>query len=165
MSTDEAGPDPGANLRNILTGTRPRPWIHPALFAVPVLLLAGVGGWAWWSATRPEAPAYAAAPVETSICEDLLRETSKAFPDRFYVCASRPKTIWRIEGPQRFAMPLLANAVYELPLDGTTKVENLASPDMRYGAGGGYCTGLLPQDQGRVFTLEKNQAPVDANTC
>ncbi len=156
--------EPETNLQNILTGRRPKARMHPALFAVPVVLLAGVGGWAWWSATQPEAPVYAD-QVETSICQDLLTETSGKHPGRFYVCASLPKTIWRIEGPQRFAMPLLANAAYELPLDGVTKVENLSSADMRYGYGGGYCKKLLPEATGKVFTLPQGQPPVDPYSC
>jgi len=164
MTTQQTGPDPGANLRSILTGERPKRRAHPAVFALPAILLAGIGGWAWWAATRPQAPIYAD-QVETSICQDLLIQSSQKHPARFYVCASLPKTIWRIEGPQRFALPLLANAVYELPLDGTTKVENLASADMRYGYGGGYCKRLLPQAAGKVFTLPRGQPPVDPGAC
>lgn len=156
--------DPGANLQNILSGRRPRARLNPAFFALPVVLLAGVAGWVWWSAAHPGAPIYAD-QVETSICQDLLIETSQKHPGRFYVCASLPKTIWRIEGPQRFAMPLLANAAYELPLDGVTRIENLSSADMRYGFGGGYCRKLLPEATGKVFTLPAGQPPVDANSC
>lgn len=156
--------DPGSSLNNILTGRRPKARMPPTLFAVPVVLLAGVGGWAWWSATRPQPPVYAD-QVETSICQELLMDASKAHPSRFYVCASLPKTIWRIEGPQRFAMPLLANAVYELPLDGGSRIENLSSADMRYGYGGGYCKKLLPAATGKVFTLPQGQPPVDPYSC
>jgi hypothetical protein len=157
-----AGESPETNLQQILTGRRPRRRTPLALFLLPVVLLAAVAGWAWRSLNHPEPYAQV---VETSICEGLLRQASKVNPDRFYLCASRPKTIWRIEGSHRAPMTLLANAVYELPLDGRTQVEGLSSPDMRYALRGDYCANLLPEDEGRTFLLRKDRSPVDGASC
>ncbi|HWA64124.1 MAG TPA: hypothetical protein VG939_22335 [Caulobacteraceae bacterium] len=136
-------------------------------WAVWLLVLGVVGGGAGvagYRALRTEADAPPdTGPVETSICEKLLVEASEAEPAKFYICASRRKTIFRQDGGLREPMPLLANAVYELPLDKRVTVENLPSADMRYGWDGHYCSALLPAFTQKPFRLETS--PVDPDSC
>jgi len=117
--------DPQDELHQVLTGSRPRrtaPW---ALYTLPVIVLVASGAyWIRRELTRPPAPA---APVETSICEQLLAQATTVAPTGFFICASRAKTIYRLTAGRRITMPLMANAVYELPLDGRTWVQGLSS--------------------------------------
>ncbi|HEX7760660.1 MAG TPA: hypothetical protein VF459_14230 [Caulobacteraceae bacterium] len=153
--------DPQDELHQVLTGSRPRrtaPW---ALYALPVIIL--VAGGVYWIRRELTRPAEPMAPVETSICEQLLTQASAAAPTKFFICASRAKTIYRLTAGQRVAMPLMANAVYDLPLDGRTRVEGLSSPDMRYGYRRGYCTALKPAFEDKTFLLA--EPPVDLGSC
>lgn len=156
-----AAHDAQDELHQVLTGRRPgrtAPW---ALYALPVIILAVGGG--YWVRHELTRPAVALGPVETTICEQLLAQATATAPTRFYICASRAKTIYRLTAGRRIAMPLMANAVYELPLDGRTQVEGLSSPDMRYGYRRGYCTALKPAFENKTFLLA--EPPVDLGSC
>jgi hypothetical protein len=131
------------------------------LLVGPVLALGlGVGGYfVYREATAPPP----AAAVDTSACEKLLTSASTSAPGKFLVCASRAKIVYRLVDGQRQPLSLLANAVYELPIDGRTRIEGLSSPDMRYGYRGGYCEHLSPSAENKTFLL--NAAPVDKASC
>ena len=154
-------------MNDILTGRkvrRPRtPWF---VYAIAAVLVGGLSAWFGFSAWRSSEAEVALAsrlPLETSICEQLLTQASLASPDRFFICASRPKTIYKLADGERRPMPLMANAVYDLDVDGETSIENLQSPDMRYGWGGRYCVSL--QLAYRHGLVRLTRVPVDEDSC
>lgn len=153
--------DPQDELHDVLTGRRrgrTMPW---PLYAIPVIAVAAGG--AYWIRSEMARPVSTTAPIETSICEQLLTTASQAAPTKFLVCASRAKTIYRLTAGRRESMRLMANAVYDLPLDGRTRIEGLSSPDMRYGFARRYCGRLMPAFENRTFLLA--QPPVDTESC
>lgn len=153
--------DPQQELHDVLTGRRRGRTIPWPVYAVPVIALA-VGG-AYWIRSEMARPVSTSAPIETSICEQLLTTASQAAPAKFLVCASRAKTIYRLSDGRRESMRLMANAVYDLPLDGRTRIEGLSSPDMRYGFERRYCGRLKPAYENQTFLLA--QPPVDPESC
>jgi hypothetical protein len=129
-----------------------------AVFVVPALALAlGIGAWGVWrEATKPQPLA-----VDTSTCERLLTTASAAAPGKFLVCAGAPRIVYRLQGGQRQALSLAANAVYELPIDGRTRIEGLSAPEMRYGWGGTSCERLTSSSK----TVLLDGPPVDRASC
>jgi len=139
------------------------PWfVYPLALAL-VVGPAGWWGWKAWRASEAEARRVAARPVETSICEQLLAEVSRDNPERFYICASTKTTIVKVKDGVSETQPLLANAVYELPLDRATRVQGLGTGVMRYGWNGHYCSGLRAALRDRPVLL--SSAPVDEDSC
>lgn len=152
--------DPNSELHEILTGPRPHRGTPAALIVVPVLLLGLVAGGLWIrrEALRPPAPL-----VDTSTCERLLTTASAASPDRFLVCASAPRVVYKLEAGRREPLSLAANTVYQLPIDGRTRIEGLAAPDLRYGYGGTSCERLTGHPGDKPVLLDA--VPVDKQSC
>jgi len=151
--------DPNTELHDVLTGARPKRGPHPAVFIVPVLAVAVVAG-AWWvrqEATKPQ-PILA----DVSTCERLLLVASSASPGKFLFCTASAQTVYRLSSAGREPMALAANQVYELPIDGHTRVAGLSGPNMRYGYGGTSCERLTQAD-GKPVLL--NGVPVDRSSC
>ncbi|MGA0603636.1 hypothetical protein ACO2Q3_23215 [Caulobacter sp. KR2-114] len=151
--------DPNTELHDVLTGTRPKRGPHPAVFIVPVLAIAIVGG-AWW--VRQEAMKPQPVLADVSTCERLLLVASSASPGNFLVCSASAQTIYRQSPTGRQPMSLAANTVYNLPIDGRTRIEGLTGPNMRYGYGGTSCE-RLNQADGKPVLL--NGVPVDRSSC
>ncbi|MBS0408963.1 MAG: hypothetical protein JSR86_03530 [Proteobacteria bacterium] len=152
--------DPNSELHQILTGSRPRKGAPLPLLVVPVLALGlAAGGYLIWrEATKP--PLVVA---DTSTCERLLLTASNASPGKFLVCSAATRTVYRLADGQRQPLGLAANTVYELPIDGRTRMEGLSAPDMRYGYGGTSCERLTKDVDGKTFLL--NSVPVDKSSC
>jgi hypothetical protein len=152
--------DPNSELHQILTGPRPRKGAPLPMLVVPVLALGlAAGGYLIWrEATKP--PVVVA---DTSTCERLLTAASNAAPGKFLVCAGAARTVYRIQDGRRQPLSLAANSVYELPIDGRTRMEGLSGPDMRYGYGGTSCERLTSGADTKSFLL--NGVPVDKSSC
>src|SRR5690348_9590973 len=131
--------DPNTELHEILTGPRPRRGVPLPYIVVPVLVLGLAAGGLW---IRREALKPPPAVVDTSTCERLLTTASVAAPGKFLVCAPTARIVYRLQAGRREPLSLAANAVYELPIDGRTRVEGLSAPNMRYGYGGTSCDRL-----------------------
>ena len=152
--------DPNSELHQILTGPRPRKGVPLPMLVVPVLALGlAAGGYLIWrEATKP--PLIVA---DTTTCERLLLTASNASPGKFLVCSAAARTVYRLADGKREPLALAANAVYELPIDGRTRMEGLSAPDMRYGYGGTSCERLAAQGDGKTVLL--SGVPVDKASC
>ena len=152
--------DPNTELHQILTGPRPRKGAPLPLLVAPVLALGlAVGGYMIWrEATKP--PLVVA---DTTTCERLLLTASSAAPGKFLVCSAAARTVYRIADGRRQPLSLAANAVYELAIDGRTRIEGLSAPDMRFGYGGTSCERLAGKADGKAVLLDG--VPVDKSSC
>ncbi len=152
--------DPNTELHEILTGPRPRRGAPLPLIVIPVLALGLVAGGLWirHEALKPPAPV-----VDTSTCERLLTTASVASPGKFLVCASTPRIVYRLQAGQRQPLSLAANSVYELQIDGRTRIEGLAAADMRYGYGGTSCERLAAGTGNKTILLDA--VPLDKQSC
>lgn len=152
--------DPNTELHEILTGPRPRRGVPLPYIVVPVLILGLAVGGLW---IRREALRPPPAVVDTSTCERLLTTASAAAPGKFLVCASTPRIVYRTLAGRREPLSLAVNTVYELPIDGRTRVEGLSAPDLRYGYGGTSCDRLAAGIGNKAVLLDG--VPLDKQSC
>jgi hypothetical protein len=120
--------------------------------AVGIVFFSGYG--------RPTKPTTQRDPF---VCEELLAAKTEADRNSFYFCSPGPGEMVRIKGERQETQRILANAVYELDLDGATRIVGIAAPGARYGWDGKVCTSLAATYAAGAVPLAS--PPVDLESC